>query len=455
MPANEKIDVGTAIAVYSQVGGLQFKPAGRWQKARCPFHQEKTASFGVDDTGKFKCFGCGAFGDVFDFLELLSGLDFRAAKEKLQTEFHVDLGGYESNSRGVSRNQLLSINEIACNWYHKTLIQLSASHPASCSLVERKITPDLCKRFRLGYGGDDPRHLYGHLRKGFEDSVLVESGLFDESHKGNGLLDSLCGRLIFPVIELSGVVAFSGRLLSSQSNDGTKYRNTRNTCAFTKSSTLFNNLKVARNSISELGYAIVAEGYMDVISLVGHGIENVLGAMGAVLTEQHMNALSPITRRVMIFFDDDRAADAGVISAAEKVISAAMECRIIRIPGIHDPDELCRKHSHDDAFLAISANVWKIEDFLLKFSEKTFGGKSSFADRTVALFAKVFRNSPFPSVKQGIVNFLSDRLRIHRDFVIEAMLSDAYKKLEAADRKLEREERKQEREQAEAASCHS
>ncbi|OFW55565.1 MAG: DNA primase [Candidatus Solincola sediminis] len=293
---------------------VQLKKAGRLYKGLCPFHDEKTPSFMVDPSKQlYHCFGCSEGGNIFSFLKKKEGLEFREAAERLaaRTGFTLRYEGVSKEASEVEdrRARLYRINQWAADVYSVVLTK-DAGKVARDYLTSRDFDDEIIRLFHLGFAPASYDFLYRQaMRKGIGASDFVGVGLGIKGERG--IYDRFRGRLIFPIRDLQDrVIAFGGRVIGEGQP---KYLNSPETALYVKSKHLYN-LNLARREIVSSGYAILVEGYTDVIGLWQAGIRNVAATLGTALSEEHFRLLSRLTERVVFAFD----ADAAGVSASER-----------------------------------------------------------------------------------------------------------------------------------------
>lgn len=344
--AKERIRARLDIA--SVVGeSVVLKPAGRGQlKGLCPFHGEKTPSFHVHvERGFFYCFGCGAKGDVFDFVMRQQSLSFGDALRMLGERVGVEVRGTPAGQG--RRRDLLEINEAALAYF---TAQLRGS-PAEAYLQSRSLSPETIAAAGLGYApaGWDGL-LKALLTRGMRDEDLLEAGLLSENERGRRY-DRFRHRLMFPIRDALGrVVGFAGRVLD---DSVPKYLNTPETPLFKKGEVLYG-LDRARAAIRERGEVIVVEGYMDVLALQQTGFPNAVAALGANLTSEQADLLARLdTQRVLLAFDADEAGQRAVLAGLEQSIGRRFLVQAIRLPSGKDPaDAVLAGEAEREAFAA-------------------------------------------------------------------------------------------------------
>jgi DNA primase len=326
---------------------VALKPAGRGQlKGLCPFHSERTPSFHVHvERGFFYCFGCGAKGDVFDYVMRTQGLEFRDALQLLGERVGIEVRGAPAGQG--RRRDLLEINEAALAWFTG---QLPGS-PAADYLRRRGLTDETVRDWGLGFAPDAWDGLLKHmLTRGVRDDDLLSAGLITENERGRRY-DRFRGRVMFPVRDGMGrVVGFAGRLL----DDGVpKYLNSPETALFKKGELLYG-LDRARAAIRESGEVVVVEGYMDVLALHQTGFGNAVAALGANLTVEQADQLTRLdAQRVLLAFDADDAGQRAVLAGLEQSVGRRFLVQAVRLPSGKDPaDAVLAGDAEREAFAA-------------------------------------------------------------------------------------------------------
>ncbi len=355
-----RIDIVEVVGAY-----VRLQKAGRYFKANCPFHNEKTPSFYVyPDRQNWHCFGaCSTGGDVISFVSKKENLDFTGALRLM-----AERAGVELQSDGPRRQEIKGLqdaNEAAALFYHGLL----PNSPAARAYInQRGLDQKNVSDFQLGYAPPGWNTLRDHLTsRGYSESQLVEAGLLVEGDRGP--YDRFRDRLIFPIRDDRGrIVGFGGRVLprpeppegpggDGESQPGAKYVNTPQTSVFDKGSLLYG-LDRARDAIRGTGTAVIVEGYMDVIAAHQFGHRNVVASMGTALTERQAALLQRFAERVVLAMDADEAGSAAnlraiqVVAAAERPSKVAgrarnLDVRVVALPRGKDPDELIRSSGED------------------------------------------------------------------------------------------------------------
>jgi len=334
----ERVDIVDLVSRY-----VSLRQAGRNFKGLCPFHQERTPSFNVNRELKlWKCFGCGAGGDVFSFLMAVENLSFSDAGRRL-----AEMAGLEWESTPVQRQQaserdrICQANALALQWFRSNLSSLPAAEAARAHLAQRGILPETVDQFRIGYAPEAWDALTGYLaRHGIGQHMAVAAGLARETETGR-VYDVFRHRLIFPITDVAGKpIGFGGRALST--DEPAKYLNTPETPAFHKGRTFYG-LDLARRHIAETGTAIVVEGYTDVIGLVQAGIANVVAGLGTALTEQHVRVLGRYAQEIVLCYDADAAGMQAALRSVPLFEACPAEVTVLVLPAGRDPDEYVRE----------------------------------------------------------------------------------------------------------------
>ncbi len=326
------------VDVIGQV--VSLKRMGSNFKGVCPFHNEKTPSFVVSETKQiFTCFGCGATGDVFEFVKRYYNLDFPETVEKLAKEYGVE---YVNNYKDDGKKELYyQINREAATYFLKTFCQ--SSNPGLTYMLKRGIEPNTLKKFGIGYADGEWDSLYKYfMSKNIDVKILKELGLVSES-KGR-YYDKFRNRVIFPIINTRGkVIGFGGRAIDDSTP---KYLNSPESSVFMKKNNLYG-LNLSRQDISKENCAILVEGYMDVISLYQSGIRNVSASLGTALTENQAKMLRRYTKNIVLSYDADSAGQAAALRGIDILFKEGCKPKVLHVTDGKDPDEFVKKHGKD------------------------------------------------------------------------------------------------------------
>lgn len=328
----------------------------------CPFHQEKTPSFGVDpQKGFWHCFGCGKGGDAFTFVMLHDKLTFGEAVERLAERAGVlpTQTTIYTQQRKEERDILYEINAATVQAYSASL-QSNRGSQARQYLANRGINSESVARFGLGYSPTEWDQLVKLLqKKKFSTELLVKAGVALERSNGQGYIDRFRNRLMIPIYDRQGrVVAFGGRALAA--DDQPKYLNTAETPIFQKSHMLYA-MNWASDSISKKSRAIITEGYFDVIACHLGGFTETVATLGTALGEEHVRLLRRFAERVYLVFDADSAGINAALRSQLLFRQAEMDVRIVRLPAGHDPDTLLREQGAEAFEQLLSAALSPVE----------------------------------------------------------------------------------------------
>lgn len=337
----ERVRSGVSIVdVVQQYVAL--RKTGRNWVGLCPFHAEKSGSFNVrEETGRYKCFGCQAGGDVFKFVQEIDHVDFVAAVEKLASRAGITLR-YTTGGEGRDRSrrkQLILALEAAVDWYHRRLLESPDARAARDYLRSRGLAGDVARQFKIGWAPDDWDLLSSELRgRGFAPDVLHDVGLAFNNRSGR-LQDSFRARVMFPIFTDTGdPVAFGGRVLPG-STDPAKYKNSPETKVYMKSKTLYG-LNWAKNDIVTHDQVIICEGYTDVIGFHRSGVTRAVATCGTALTEEHVRILKRFANRVVLAFDADAAGQGAAEKFYEWEKKYQVQVSVARFPDGKDPGDL-------------------------------------------------------------------------------------------------------------------
>jgi DNA primase len=310
----------------------------------CPFHDERTPSFGIDPAKKvYYCFGCGEGGDAFDFVRLTEGLDFKGALEYLADRYGVRLEPVEEDpataARRQERDRLLELLERTAAFYVRYLWDSGEAAPAREYLASRGLDEAVLREFRVGYAPSAYDTLLHAVRRGgFSNREVFDAGLAVRS-KGEGMLyDRFRRRIMFPLCDVRGrVLGFGARALGADQKP--KYLNSADNAVYHKGRHLFG-ADIARAAATKAGSVIVAEGYTDVIAMHQAGLRNTVGLMGTALTEEQVGELSRLAPRVQLALDADGAGQEAMLRAARVAAGRRLELRVVPLPAGADPADL-------------------------------------------------------------------------------------------------------------------
>lgn len=347
------VDIVRVVGEY-----VRLKRAGSGPRytGLCPFHQEKTPSFSVHSTHQFyKCFGCGAGGDVIKFVMEMERLTFWEAVRLLAERNGIPLPkqGAETDEESRRRAALYEMHETAARLFRE-LLSSPAGEEAREYLGRRGVPRAIIDEFGLGLSDRSGQMLVrAFQRAGFPPELMEESGLVLRRNDGTGFYDRFRGRLMFPIHSESGkLIGFGGRALAP--DDQPKYLNSPETPIYRKSQVLYN-LHRARKPIEEAGRAILVEGYMDVIGVHAAGFRNVTAVCGTSLTSLQVRGLRRHAPEVVLNFDPDAAGAAATEKHIPVLLDEGLRLRVLELRGGLDPDEFIREHGPDAYRAALEA----------------------------------------------------------------------------------------------------
>ncbi|MGV8805678.1 MAG: DNA primase [Polaromonas sp.] len=356
---------------------VQLKKGGANFMGLCPFHGEKSPSFSVSPSKQFyHCFGCGASGDAIKFLTEYVGMSFIEAVKDLAQQYGLqmpedDVSPQERVRAAHMREQqatLTSVLEKAALAYSR---QLRSSPRAIAYFKGRGVSGEIAKTFGLGYAPEGWRSL-ASVFPDYGDALLVESGLVITGDTGEAnaageakRYDRFRDRIMFPIRNVKGeCIGFGGRVLGDEKP---KYLNSPETPVFSKGRELYG-LFEARTALRTQGYALVTEGYMDVVALAQLGFANAVATLGTACTTEHVQKLFRFTDSVVFSFDGDSAGRRAAHKALEAALPFASDVRTVKflfLPPEHDPDSYIREHGHE-GFAACVKQAVPLSRFLLE-----------------------------------------------------------------------------------------
>ncbi|MDP7422111.1 MAG: DNA primase [bacterium] len=401
----ERIDIVELISEY-----LSLKRSGTRFLALCPFHDEKTPSFSINQDLKiFKCFGCGKGGDVFTFLMSMENLSFPETIRRLAERANVPL---ELDQQAVGdRDLLYRVNKMASVYYHQILMDKTGGAPARNYLTKRGLNKKVWESFKLGYAPAGWDHLLKLARaKKVPEQILQSSGLVVRNKNTGNIYDRFRERLMFPIRDTGGrVVAFGGRILGEGEP---KYLNSSETDIFRKSSTLYGYDK-ARMVIRETGRAAVVEGYTDVIACHEQGISYAVASMGTALSATQVKQLQNLAEEVVLVFDGDSAGRAAAERAQDLVGRGTLQgVKVLVLPDGEDPDSFLKKHGKAALEEFFNTSVPLLEYLL---DRKIAGRDISTPEgksQVIRVIAPILSREGDPVIREEYVKQLADRFQM-------------------------------------------
>src|SRR5438105_11004717 len=325
---------------------VSLKKAGTNWRAPCPFHKETKPSFNGNPAKEmFFCFGCHKGGTVFNFIMEMERVTFPEAIKIVAEKSGVPLPKMIDDDRFETRkrdsDQVIELNQWALQWWQDQL-QSEAARSVREYLTQRGITEETSQTFKLGFAPDSWDALSTHLRqKGATQEQLEKSGLVVKRDDG-GSYDRFRGRLIFPVLDAQGKpIAFGGRTLDPEGDP--KYLNSPETPAYTKGRHLYG-LHLTRDEIRRQGFAILVEGYLDLIIPYQFGVRNLVASLGTALTPEQVKLVGRFARKVLVNYDGDRAGVQAAKRVIETLLAEDLEVKVLVLPDNADPDDFIRQY---------------------------------------------------------------------------------------------------------------
>ena len=424
---NDIVDVVSQYVKLNRRGNTYF--------GLCPFHNEKTPSFSVTPSKQmYYCFGCGAGGNVYNFVMEYENYTFGEALQHLADRAGVQLPkieySREAREKAEKRATLLEINKLAASYFYYQLRRENGSQ-AYAYLINRGVSEDTIKKFGLGYSDKYSDDLYRYLRsKGYTEDQIRQAGLINTDEK-NGVYDKFWNRVMFPIQDINHrVIGFGGRVMG----DGKpKYLNSPETEIFDKSRNLYG-LNFARTS--RKGNVILCEGYMDVIAMHQAGFTNAVATLGTALTEEQSRLIAQYTGEVVLSYDSDAPGQAATRRATGLLEAAGGKIRVLSIPDAKDPDEFIKKFGAERFAQLIegssSATDFAINKLRQENDVTTAEGKVSFLKQFAALMAGL----PNPIEREVYLSKVCRELEVDKA-AVAGQIAREQKRRDYRDRKKE------------------
>jgi DNA primase len=418
----EKVrDAADMVALVEARTDVRRSGPGQYM-ARCVFHEERTASMSVDaDKKLFHCFGCNASGDVFKFVMDTEGLDFVGAMESLAQRFGVQLTVEDEDPAAAERRQqrerLLEVLERAASYYERLLWDSAEAAPARTYLLDRGLTEETLRTFRVGYAPSawDTIMMTAH-RGGFTHRELYDAGLVTRGQKGQGrLYDRFRRRITFPLQDARGrVLGFGARALGADQQP--KYLNSPDGDIFHKGDIVYA-AHHARMASAKADEVIACEGYMDVLALHQAGLKNAIGVMGTSLTDRQVGELAKLAKTVALALDADAAGQEAMLRAAKVAAGSGLTLRVVPLPDGLDPADVVTQRGAEAARELVAASVpfvrFQVERELAQADLTRAEGK----DAAIAALRPVFATLPPSALREELLALAADRLDLQTAMV--------------------------------------
>lgn len=403
----ERLDIVELLSSY-----IKLEKSGINYKAKCPFHNERTASFFVSPTRQnFYCFGCQASGDIFTFVEKFEGLDFRGALELLATKAGITLSKLENKETEKNKQRLFEALEKATLFFEKNLEQ---SGDTKKYVLGRGINLETIKKWRIGFVEEDWRKLQNFLEgQGFSKEEMLSAGLIKKVDGEEKYYDTFRNRVMFPIFDSVGrVIAFSGRFLG-EDDKTPKYLNSPETTVFRKSEVLYG-FHIAKNFIRKLDYTVIVEGQMDIVLSHQAGVLNTVASSGTSITEEHLKKIQKLSNRIIIAYDSDNAGRKAAIRAGEIALGLGMEVKVAILKEGEDPASIVKENSEE--WKEVLRNSKNIVEFALDKIIKEKSGNSLIKEisrEVIPLLSSIKSDIE----KSYLIKIVSDRVGVREDSI--------------------------------------
>jgi DNA primase len=413
----------------------ELRKAGvRRLQGLCPFHDERTPSFGIDPVEKlYHCFGCGVGGDVFSFVMETEGLDFAGALESLADRYGVELEREAEDPATAARRErgdrLRALLERTAAYYVRVLWESPEAAAARDYLAARGLEEGTLREFRVGFSpGAYDRVLTASARAGYSDSELLACGLASQRRDGRGLIDRFRGRIMFPLSDERGrVLGFGARAL--RPDDRPKYLNSSDNEVFHKGRIVYG-ADLARASAARAGRLVLVEGYTDVIALRQAGVPEVVCSMGTALTDQQVDALRRLAPTVLFCQDPDTAGQEAVKRGTSAVRALntrtqgrGLDFRIVRLPSGKDPADVVQ-HDGADAMRSLLDRAVPLARFEVEMALEGRDLQSTEQrDQALETAAAAIRPLPPSVLREELVELVAGRLGLKESLVSSALLT--------------------------------
>ncbi|MEK3890698.1 DNA primase [Bacillus sp. FSL K6-3431] len=344
----QAVDIVDVVSDY-----VQIKRQGRNYFGLCPFHGENSPSFSVSPEKQiFHCFGCGAGGNVFTFLMDIDGITFRESVERIAEKGNIQLDIDTTNTENRQQQippdhqRMIEAHELLAKFYHHLLLNTDEGAKALEYLLNRGFTKESISKFQIGYSLPEWDFSVKFLEKrGFPLELMERAGLIGRRDKDESYFDRFRSRIMFPLHNAKGqIVGFSARAI--ESDDQPKYLNTPETELFNKSTLLYH-FHEARSHIRKQNFAVIFEGFADVISADLAGVKNGLAVMGTAFTKNHAQQLRRLVDEVTLCFDSDQAGFEAAFKAGTLLVQQGFNVTVATLPNGLDPDDYIRNHGAD------------------------------------------------------------------------------------------------------------
>ncbi|MGD8471049.1 MAG: DNA primase [Desulfobacterales bacterium] len=441
IPEDKILEIKNAADIVDLVSEVvHLKKAGKNFVGLCPFHTEKTPSFTVSPEKQiFYCFGCGAGGNIFSFLMKNDGLTFPEAARSLARRYGIDIPRRsltpEQKKRMGERESLLKINQQAMDFFSRALRRGTSGQAAMAYLNDRGLSSEIIDRFNIGYAPRGWDNLLKFFSKKGVSLIRVErSGLILPKKDGRGYYDRFRDRIIFPIIDVNhSVIGFGGRVLDDTLP---KYLNSPETAVYNKSRSLYG-LHLSKDKCRQSQTVYIVEGYLDLLTLHQHGIENAVATLGTALTAEHVRMLSRYVPRMILVYDSDEAGIRSALrcidifwkehvdfSRGDVFSEEKADTHILVLPDGHDPDSFLREKGAGP-FENAASHAPGIISFLLEQSIGMHGLSTEGKIRVVADL-----QGPLSAINDNVartlyIKQLAERIGLEENVILEKVRADS------------------------------
>ena len=384
----QQADIVRVIGEY-----VRLKKTGQNFTGLCPFHQEKSPSFAVHPVKQiYHCFGCGAGGDVFKFVQEMDKCPFPEAIRIVAEKSGIPVPrprerSPEEHRENQQRSALVEMHREAAVFFARQLNEGQEGKIAAGYLEDRGLNREAITRFGLGWAPSSGDALLRYLKSRYQEKLLEASGLFSRNESGR-LYDRFRKRIMFPISNDSGkVIAFGGRAMG---DDMPKYMNSPETPIYTKSNVLYH-LDRAKEELRKSDFGVLVEGYMDAIAVARAGITNVVASCGTSLAEPQIKLLARFTHRVVVNYDPDTAGQVATERSLTLLLEKEFDVRVLALPGGADPDKFLKEQGAE-AYRKLLAQAPPYLDYLI--------GRARQMDRTTAAGKVAALNFLMPYVQR-------------------------------------------------------
>ncbi len=392
----------------------------------CPFHDERTPSFGIDPVQKvYYCFGCQASGDVFTFVQETEGVDFKGALELLAERAGVELEREAEDpreaERRMRRERLLELLSRTADYYQRYLWEAKEAARARDYLAERGLGEQILREFRVGYAPSAwDKLLLASRRGGYSNREIYDAGLAQRSKQNGQLYDRFRSRIMFPLADVRGrVLGFGAR--ASGPDQRPKYLNTADNDLYHKGLHLYGG-DLARAHATRAGSVILCEGYTDVIALHQADMRNAVGLMGTALTAEQVGELARMAQTVLLALDADTAGQEAMLKASTLAARRKLELRVVPMRAGTDPAELIAAEGAEAMRAAVDASVPFVRFRVERGLADGDAGSPEGRDRILAALRPVFATVPPSAMRMELTRMVAGALELP-DSLAEQLLS--------------------------------